>query len=93
MTLPMLIVRERATPPDQNLLRQWLENWEPAFLPEVVELIEKYDAFAESRAVVQQYLNAARQALAIVPASEGRAGLMGLTEFLAEQTEALGVAY
>jgi len=28
-----------------------------------------------------------------LPSSEGRAGLMGLTEFLAEQTEALGVAY
>ena len=93
MTLPMLIVRERSTPQDQNQLRQWLENWEPAFLPEVVELIEKYDAFAESRAVIQHYLDAARQALMPLPPSEGRAGLMGLTEFLAEQTEALGVAY
>jgi len=93
MTLPMLVVRERATPPDQKQLRQWLEDWEPDFLPEVVDLIEKYDAFAESRTVVQQYLDAARQALATVPPSEGRAGLMGLTEFLAEQTEALGVNY
>ncbi len=93
MTLPMLIVRERSTLQDQNQLRQWLENWEPAFLPEVVELIEKYDAFAESRVVIQHYLEAARQALTTLPSSEGRAGLMGLTEFLAEQTEALGVAY
>jgi octaprenyl-diphosphate synthase len=93
MTLPLLIVRDRSTPQDQNQLRQRLENWEPAFLPEVVELIEKYDAFAESRAVIQQYLDAAQQALMTLPSSEGRAGLMGLTEFLAEQTEALGVAY
>jgi octaprenyl-diphosphate synthase len=93
MTLPLIIVRERSTPQDQNQLRQWLENWEPALLPEVVEMIEKYDAFAESRAVIQQYLDAARQALMTLPSSSGRAGLMGLTEFLAEQTEALGVAY
>jgi octaprenyl-diphosphate synthase len=93
MTLPMLIVRERSTVEDQAQLRQWLDNWEPGFLPEVVEMIERYDAFAESRVVIQQYLDAARQALKTVPSSGGRAGLMGLTEFLAEQTEALGVAY
>jgi len=93
MTLPLLVLRERATPQDQARLRQRLENWEPSFLPEVVEWIEKYDAFAEARAVIQHYLSAARQALMPLPASEGRAGLMGLTEFLAEQTEALGVAY
>jgi octaprenyl-diphosphate synthase len=93
LTLPVLIVRERATPEDKAQLRQWLENWDPALLPEVVELIEKCDAFAESRAIIQRYLDAARQSLEILPASEGRAGLMGLTEFLAEQTEALGVSY
>lgn len=93
MTLPLLIVRERATPEDQAQLRQWLGNWDPVCMPEVVELIEKYDAFAESRAVIQQYLDAARQALVTLPPTDGRAGLMGLTEFLAEQTEALGVVY
>jgi octaprenyl-diphosphate synthase len=93
MTLPMLIVRERAIPQDQNQLRQRLENWEPAFLPEIIEYIEKYDAFAESRAVIHHHLTAARQALLTLPPSEGRAGLMGMTEFLAEQIEALGVDY
>jgi octaprenyl-diphosphate synthase len=93
MTLPLIILRERSAPDDQKQLQQWLENWEPSFLPEVVELIEKYEAFSESRAVIQQYLDAARQGLMTLPSSEGRAGLMGLTEFLAEQTEALGVAY
>lgn len=93
MTLPMIIVRERATAPDQKRLRECLENWEPGFLAEVVELVEKYDAFAESRGVIRRYLDAARQSLAALAPTEGRAGLMGLTEFLAEQTEALGVSY
>jgi geranylgeranyl pyrophosphate synthase len=93
MTLPILIVRDRAKIQDQNQLRQWLQNWDPAFLPGVVELIEEYDAFTESRAIIQQYLVAARQALMTLPASEGRAGLAGLTDFLAEQTGALGVVY
>jgi len=93
MTLPMIIVRERAAAADQQKLRGWLANGEPEILPQVVEMVEKYDAFAESRAVIQRYLDAARQALAMLPHSEGRAGLTGLTEYLAEQTEALGVSY
>jgi octaprenyl-diphosphate synthase len=93
MTLPILVVRDRAGADDQSRLRRWLANWEPAFLAGVVELIVKYDAFSESRAILQQYLVAARQTLIPLPPSEGRSGLMGLTNFLAEQTEALGVVY
>src|SRR5665213_2544208 len=69
MTLPILILRDRANALDQNQLRQWVRNWEPALLPELLELIEKYDAFAESRRTIQTYLDAARQALATLPSS------------------------
>lgn len=93
MTLPLLIVRERSAPGDQVQLQKWLKNWEPRLLTCVTEVIEKYDAFAECRVIIQEYLDAARQALLTLPASEGRAGLLGLTDFLAEQTEALGVTY
>jgi octaprenyl-diphosphate synthase len=91
MTLPILIVRERADTQDQDRLRHWLANWEPACLAGVIELMVKYEAFAESRSVIQQYLVAARNSLRILPPGEGRSSLGGLTNFLAEQTEALGV--
>ncbi len=93
MTLPVLMVRDRARPEDRQQLREWLQNWDPANLAGLVALIEKYDAFTESRTVIQHYLSAARQALAALPASEGRAKLAGLTHYLAEQTAALGVVY
>ncbi len=93
MTLPILVVRDRASAADRDRLRRWLAHWEPAFLAGVVELMVKYEAFAESRSVVQEYLVAARQALLTLPLGHGRSGLAGLTEFLAEQTEALGVVY
>jgi octaprenyl-diphosphate synthase len=93
MTLPVIALRESATSEDKTQLFHWLKHWEPGFLPAVVEMIEKYDGFAESRQVIQQYLDAARQAAMTLPSNDGRAGLMGLTEFLAEQTEALGVVY
>ena len=91
MTLPIIVVRDRAKPSEQNQLRQWVQKWDVSHFPEVLALIKKYDALAESREIIDQQLDAARQALAILPASEGRAGLTGLTQFLAEQTEALGV--
>ena len=93
MTLPILVVRDRAGAEDQKRLRHWLAHWEPAYLAGVVELMVKYEAFAESRSVIQQYLVAAREALMALPPGQGRLGLAGLTEFLAEQTEALGVVY
>jgi octaprenyl-diphosphate synthase len=93
MTLPVLIVRERASAKDRERLRHWLANWEPGLLPVVVELVVKYEALAESRAVIQQYLEAAREALLALPPGPGRLGLAGLTEFLAEQMEALGVVF
>jgi octaprenyl-diphosphate synthase len=93
MTLPVLIVRDRANGGDQQRLRQWLRNWEPSFLSGVVELIDKYDAFTESRQIIQKYLETARQALLVLPPCDGRAGLAGLTKFLSEQTAALGVNY
>src|ERR1700677_433112 len=93
MTLPILIVRDRATPEDQARLRHWHSNWEPAFLVGAVELMAKYDAFTECRVVIHEYLMAARQSLMLLPVSEGRRGLAGLTDFLAEQTDALGVVY
>ncbi|HUD84724.1 MAG TPA: polyprenyl synthetase family protein [Candidatus Saccharimonadales bacterium] len=93
MTLPVLVVRERATTGDQQRLRHWVANWEPAFLAGLMEMMVRYDAFSECRAIVQQYLDAGRQALMMLPPSLGRSGLAALTEFLAEQTEALGVIY
>ena len=93
MTLPILVVRDRAGAEDQMLLRHWLAHWEPSLLPGVVELILKYDAFTESQSVFQQYLDSARQSLLTLPPSAGRSGLMSLTNFLAEQTGALGVVY
>ena len=54
-------------------------------------LLGQYGALPESRAAIHQYIQAARAALDEVPASASRAALTGLTEFLAQQTDALGV--
>ena len=91
LTLPILIARDRATPAERDQLQRWVQNWDARFLPDVMQLISRHDALTHSRAVIQEYLDASRQALTALPDNAGRGGLDGLTHFLAQQTEALGV--
>jgi geranylgeranyl pyrophosphate synthase len=57
----------------------------------VNELLARYETFEPSREVIARYLEQARQALRVLPESGGRAGLFGLADFLAQQTDALAV--
>jgi octaprenyl-diphosphate synthase len=91
MTLPLLIVRDKAPHADQAALRHLFSHWSADRLPELMELLTKYRALALSREVIRGYLAAAREALNCLPSCEAKAGLLGLTRFLAEQTEVLGV--
>ena len=91
MTLPILIVRDRASAKEQEQLRHWVKHWDRAHLADVLTLIRHYDALGESRAAIQQYLSAAQKALTELPEGQGKAGLYGLTQYLAQLTEALGV--
>jgi geranylgeranyl pyrophosphate synthase len=54
-------------------------------------LQEKYDTLSASLEIIHQYLEKARQTLRALPASNCRAGLVGLTEYLARQANVLGV--
>ena len=53
-------------------------------------LLAKYETLGASVEIAHQYLEKARQSLRDFPASNGRTGLAGLTEYLARQTDALG---
>jgi octaprenyl-diphosphate synthase len=91
LTLPLLVVLEQATPAERDELRDYIGSWHASRLPAVLNLLDKYCAYQESRDVVQRFLDQARLALAGVAPSASRAGLTGLTHFLAKQTDALGV--
>ena len=53
------------------------------------ELLAKYEALGASLEIIHQYLEEARRSLQALPASNGRAGLLDLAEYLARQAEAL----
>ncbi len=90
LTLPILVVLERAKAEEKARLRELVQAWRPHHLEKVLELLQKYDALKESRRVIFQYLAAANKSLAVLPESEGRTALATLSEFLGRQTVALG---
>jgi len=59
MTLPLLIVRDKAPQADQAALRHCFSHWNPDRMPELLGLMTKYRALALSRDVIRGYLAAA----------------------------------
>lgn len=90
LTLPILVVLERASAEEKARLRELVEAWRPHHIEKVLALLRQHDALKESRRVIFQYLADANKALAVLPESEGRAALTTLGEFLGRQTIALG---
>ena len=92
LTLPILAVLARGTRADQAKLKELIGHWEPDYFPLVLELLERYEALTECSGIIYEYLEAARQSLEILPDSDSGRALVALTEFLAQQTELLGVS-
>jgi octaprenyl-diphosphate synthase len=91
LTWPVLLAWERASAKDRSALELMIQHWQPENFAAVNALLAKYETFAPSVEVIQRYLEQARRALALLPVSPGRAGLLKLTDFLAQQTGLLAV--
>jgi octaprenyl-diphosphate synthase len=91
LTLPVLCFWQRATAPEKARLQDLIQNWKPASLSPVLELLNKYETLAESLEIIHQYLRQARQSLKGLPETANQSGLIGLTEYLGRQTDRLGV--
>jgi octaprenyl-diphosphate synthase len=90
LTLPVLLLWERATPVHRLTLEKLVANWQPESLATMLELLHSYDTLNASREVVNSYLERAGQLLMCLPVSQGRLGLLGLTHYLKRQTSVLG---
>lgn len=91
LTWPLLLAWERADAPDRAELEALIQNWQPENFTRANALLAKYGTFAPSVEVIEKFLESARRALNVLPDSAGRTGLLGLTDFLAQQTAALVV--
>jgi octaprenyl-diphosphate synthase len=90
LTLPVLLLLERADASDLARVKALVDGWHGEAMKPMAELLSKYETLGPSLEIIDQYLQEARQFLRNLPASSGRAGLLGLTEYLARQTVALG---
>jgi octaprenyl-diphosphate synthase len=91
LTLPVLVALERASTAERAKLQGLIERWDGQHFGALLKLLNTYDALDESRGVIHQFLDSARQSLAVLPESESRSALIALTGFLEQQTAALGV--
>ena len=94
LTLPILIVLEKGTNSDREMLQNCVETPEPENLEKIFELLERYDALSDTRSVVAQYIKQAQQVLGELEQSRGAHGIAALSalgDYLAQQTRALGV--
>lgn len=94
LTLPVLIILEKGTDSDREMLQNCIESPEPENLEKIFELLERYDALSDTRRVVGQYIKQAQQVLGELEQRKGVRGIAALSalgEYLAQQTRALGV--
>jgi octaprenyl-diphosphate synthase len=89
LTLPVLLLWERASAADRARLEKLVQNCQNGALKEISLLLTKYETPAPSLKTIHQYLERARQSVRLLPESPGRDCLLGLTEYLARQTEVL----
>ncbi len=89
LTLPMLLLWERANEADRRQVQELIRNWNSGGFPVISRLLAKYDTLAPSVELIHDYLLKARQLLHVLPESHGRASLIGLTGYLGRQTDAL----
>ena len=91
LTLPILLLWERADSADRRQIEEAVQCWQSDSLNRITRLLGQYETLGPSLETIHEYLEIARQQLRNLPASEGRACLLALTEYFARQTDALGV--
>lgn len=91
LTLPVIVALERMSPADRVRLESQLATWHPDHLPAFLALLEKHDSWKISREVIDDSLGKAEEALLVLPANEGRDGLLALCATLSHQADALGL--
>lgn len=89
LTYPVLLAWERATTLERARLEDVINEWQPGAFAFVNELLLRHETLPPSVELIEKYLDGARQSLHALPESEGRAGLFGVTEYLAGQATTL----
>jgi octaprenyl-diphosphate synthase len=90
LTLPLLLALERSSESQLSTLRYLIENWKPAHITELLELLETLQVTEDCRCAVRQFLQTACQELVVLPETASRLALEWLTTYIARQSKELG---
>lgn len=90
LTLPVLLAWERASAADKGALQELVAEWQPGAASRMNSFLSRYDCLAGSLETVNHYLTRARAAIGHLGNESAAQGLLGLTDYLACQTESLG---
>lgn len=89
LTYPVLLAWERANAPERAELEAIVRDWQSGSFARVNQFLLRYATLRPSLELIERFLTQARQSLRLLPESDGRAGLIGVTDYLARQTGAL----
>lgn len=88
-TLPVIVALERARGDDRVRLGALLSAYAPDHLPELLGMLERHHALAESIETIRGLCASARETLLGMPNSDGAQALASVADYLASQTSAL----
>lgn len=92
LTLPLLLALERSSASKRASIEALVRDWEPRRFSTLLGIVREHGGLKDSQDAVHQYLRGAREKLDGLPDTQSRAGLIGLADYLAQQTDALGFA-
>lgn len=90
LTLPILLLLERASVAERNRIEESIRQWHPPALAEMERLLHHHGTLPSTTDIIHGYLARARLTLLDLPESVGRTSLLGLGHYLARQITALG---
>jgi octaprenyl-diphosphate synthase len=90
LTLPLLMLWQKAEPVDRERLQEWVRAWRPGWMDGVVEMLSRYEILPPCLAVVRRHLEDAHQELGALRSAKTGLGLQRMVEFLRRQSDALG---
>ncbi len=91
LTLPILILLEQGTDAEQARVRTIIEDGDAKKFSEIFELLHRYGALNQSQTIIYREIERARKSVSRISTNEGVLALGILGDYLAQQTEALGV--
>ena len=86
LTLPLIVLLERASPADASEILGWLDDWKPDYMVGLRALLDTHGALAECAAVIEGLLQKAGASLGVLPDTPQRDALRSFTRLISRQT-------